>query len=386
MVGVWADPVTAHVMMTLRGSAMSVLLARVARVVRSHDANGRRIMLKRSLAVSPALSRARARSDFERPSDAVAGSTARSVSRATRTSAAASIATGPSSGTGRRAPGSTGPQMLKTAERRGRRASRIGADTPYSVGLELAGALGVPALAGLRPAPSIRSSGSVTVVSVKPRQRASSRPRASSAWQPGEERLAGRGGVQRDLAGQPADGQHRRGRDLADVGDAVQAGDREVGGLAGLRRDPLEDRPGPADQAVVARRGRHPDHRQADAGSGWCRVALDQAVRLQGPQQPPGRRPVEVAPGGERRDRLAARRGGGDDLEQPERAVDGLHPRREIRLPGLVQPRGLEGDHALMRGTARAACGQTKCEPRVECGSVPPARCAAASAIAGRAR
>ena len=41
MVGVWADPVTAHVMMTLR-AAHELLLVRRPAAARSHDANGRR--------------------------------------------------------------------------------------------------------------------------------------------------------------------------------------------------------------------------------------------------------------------------------------------------------------------------------------------------------
>jgi hypothetical protein len=46
MVGVWADPVTAHVMITLRaGMGASWLLRPRWRRVRSfHDANGRRII------------------------------------------------------------------------------------------------------------------------------------------------------------------------------------------------------------------------------------------------------------------------------------------------------------------------------------------------------
>ena len=108
----------------------------------------------------------------------------------------------------------------------------------------------------------------------------------------------------------------------------MQTGHREVGRLARLGADAVEDRARLADQSVIAGRRSHPQQGEAELVAVGAGLALDQAMVLERSEQPPGRRAVDVALGREPGCSLALGCRRCHAVEQGKCPVDGLDPAR----------------------------------------------------------
>ncbi len=149
--------------------------------------------------------------------------------------------------------------------------------------------------------------------------------------QPGHQHLAVAGRVQRDVLADPVVWLQRRGAgDLVEVEGAVAAERGQVDRLAGRRGQLLAQRTRFLDD-VEPGTGGPGEAEQADAEAVLPASLdlLDEAVLLEGGDQPEGRALVDL----ERRRDLgdAGLAGAGEDLEDPQRPVDRLDPAGRLR-------------------------------------------------------
>ncbi len=101
--------------------------------------------------------------------------------------------------------------------------------------------------------------------------------------------------MQRHVAAEPVRRHDLRRVDLVDVHEPEPLHDREVRGLARRVCEPLEHGPRLPHERVGLRAGRDAQERIAEAVPLAHRIALDQAVRVERREQPPGGAAVQAA-------------------------------------------------------------------------------------------
>jgi hypothetical protein len=151
-----------------------------------------------------------------------------------------------------------------------------------------------------------------------------------------EQHLAGGGGVQgHDAAAPSAHGDDRARGDLVDVRQAAAADGREGGRLPGLLAESLQHDVRGGGEGVHSGGAGELDETEPDRVLPGHAVGADHARGLERHQDPPGGGAVEPARRGEGGHGRLVPDAAATGVQEPDGALDGLHPRCAWRTVGI---------------------------------------------------